>query len=114
MSSDAQANALTIGMSGDTVKNVQKMLKKLGYLSSADGYFGSGTEAAVRSFQKQNGLSVDGKVGRATMTKLVSGNAKAAPSDKPAATPGGSSVRAADRAADQAEAIIPPAQARTG
>lgn len=91
MSSDAQANALTIGMSGDTVKNVQKMLKKLGYLSSADGYFGSGTEAAVRSFQKQNGLSVDGKVGRATMTKLVSGNAKAAPSDKPAATPGGSS-----------------------
>lgn len=91
MSSDAQANALTIGMSGDTVKNVQKMLKKLGYLSSADGYFGSGTEAAVRSFQKQNGLSADGKVGRATMTKLVSGNAKAAPSDKPAATPGGSS-----------------------
>ena len=91
MSSDAQANALTIGMSGDTVKNVQKLLKKLGYLSSADGYFGSGTEAAVRSFQKQNGLSADGKVGRATMTKLVSGNAKAAPSDKPAATPGGSS-----------------------
>ena len=91
MSSDAQANALTIGMSGDTVKNVQKMLKKLGYLSSADGYFGSGTEAAVRSFQKQNGLSADGKVGRATMTMRVSGNAKAAPGDMPAAPPGGSS-----------------------
>lgn len=91
MSSNAQANALTIGMSGDTVKNVQKRLKKLGYLSDADGYFGSGTEAAVRSFQKQNGLSADGKVGRATMAKLVSSDARRAPSDKPASTPGGSS-----------------------
>ena len=65
MSSDAQANALTIGMSGDTVKSVQKLLKKLNYLDSADGYFGSGTEAAVRAFQKRNGLSVDGKVSSA-------------------------------------------------
>lgn len=91
MSSDAQANALTIGMSGDTVKSMQKMLKKLGYLSSADGYFGSGTEAAVRAFQKRNNLTVDGKVGSQTMAKLVSGNAKAAASDTPASTPGGSS-----------------------
>ena len=90
MSSSAQANALTIGMNGDTVKSMHKLLKKLGYLSSADGYYGSGTEAAVRAFQKQNGLSVDGKVGRATMTKLVSGNAKAAPSNQPASTPGSS------------------------
>ena len=92
MSSDAQANALTIGMSGDTVKSVQKLLKKLNYLDSADGYFGSGTEAAVRAFQKRNGLSVDGKVGRQTLTALRSGSAKAAASDTPAATSGPSST----------------------
>ncbi len=89
MSSDAQANALTIGMSGDTVKSVQKKLKTLGYLSDADGYYGSGTEAAVRAFQKNNGLSVDGKVGRKTMAKLVSDDAVKASPDQPAATPGG-------------------------
>jgi peptidoglycan hydrolase-like protein with peptidoglycan-binding domain len=89
MSSDAQANALTIGMSGDTVKSVQKKLKELGYLSSADGYFGSGTEAAVRAFQKNNDLSVDGKVGRKTTAKLLSDDAVKASSDQPAATPGG-------------------------
>ena len=92
MSSDAQANALTIGMSGDTVKSVQKLLKKLNYLDSADGYFGSGTEAAVRAFQKRNGLSVDGKVGRQTLTALRSGSAKAAASDTSAATSGPSST----------------------
>ncbi len=91
MSSDAQANALTIGMSGETVKSVQKMLKKLGYLSSADGYFGSGTESAVRSFQENNKLSVDGKVGRKTMSVLRSGSAVAASSDQPASTSGGGS-----------------------
>lgn len=78
MGGDAQANALVIGSQGDTVKSMQRLLKKYGYLSGADGYFGSGTEAAVRNFQKNNGLTADGKVGRATMTKLVSGNVKSA------------------------------------
>lgn len=91
-SSDAQANALTIGMSGDTVKSVQKKLKSLGYLSSADGYYGAGTESAVRAFQKNNGLSVDGKVGRKTMTKLLSDDAVKASPDQPASTSGGGST----------------------
>ncbi len=92
MSNDAQANALTIGMSGETVKSVQKKLKTLGYLSSADGYFGSGTEAAVRAFQKNNGLSTDGKVGRQTMTKLLSGSAVKASPGQPSSTSGGGSA----------------------
>ncbi len=92
MSDDAQANALTIGMSGDTVKSVQKKLKSLGYLDGADGYYGSGTEAAVRAFQKNNGLSVDGKVGRKTMAKLLSDDAVKASPGQPAATPGGGST----------------------
>lgn len=76
MSSSAQANAITIGMSGDTISRVQSLLKELNYLSGkATGYYGSETEAAVRAFQKNNKLSVDGKVGRQTMLKLTSDNA---------------------------------------
>lgn len=38
---------------------LQRRLKALGYLSgSADGYFGSNTYRAVRSFQSRNGLAV--------------------------------------------------------
>lgn len=78
MSSDAQANAMTIGMSGETVERVQKLLKQLGYLSSVDGYYGAKTEAAVRAFQTRNNLKADGKVGKNTMSVLTSGKAKAA------------------------------------
>ncbi len=76
MSDDAQGNALSIGAKGDDVTNVQKRLKELGYISKATGYFGSDTDNAVRSFQKNNGLSVDGKVGSNTMNKLTSDSAK--------------------------------------
>ncbi len=76
MSDDAQGNALTIGAEGADVENVQELLKKLGYISKVTGYFGSDTDSAVRSFQNNNGLSVDGKVGAHTMGVLTSGNAK--------------------------------------
>lgn len=46
----------------------------------------------MRAFQKRNGLSVDGKVGRQTLTALRSDSAKAAASDTPAATSGPSST----------------------
>lgn len=83
MSSSAQANAMTIGMSGSTVERIQKQLKTLGYLSSVTGYYGSDTEGAVRAFQKRNSLSIDGKVGRNTMTLLFSDKAKKAASNPP-------------------------------
>lgn len=72
---------------------MQNRLKELGYLKgSADGDFGAATEAAVKSFQAQNGLAVDGKAGTATLNKLYSANAKKAPANvtntpKPTATP---------------------------
>jgi len=76
MSNDAQGNALTIGSEGSDVEKIQQMLKKLGYISKVTGYFGSTTDSAVRSFQHNNGLSVDGKVGARTLKVLTSGKAK--------------------------------------
>ena len=76
-SKSAVPNGLVIGERGDTVKRVQELLARYGYMSSSNctGYFGEVTEAAVKAFQKNNGLSVDGNVGMKTMAKLTDGNA---------------------------------------
>lgn len=51
------------GDRNETVKSVQEMLIRLGYLSgTADGDFGPGTEKAVKAFQKENGFTEDGIV----------------------------------------------------
>ena len=44
--------------------------QKLGI--TADGWFGGGTEKAVRAYQKRKGLTVDGEVGKQTWTSLFS------------------------------------------
>lgn len=65
------AASLSYGARGDDVIKIQKALKKWGYYNgSVDGIFGSGTLAAVKSFQKKNGLKVDGIVGPATAAKM--------------------------------------------
>lgn len=59
------------GSKGDEVKEVQRRLKKWGYYSgNVDGVFGNGTRAAVIAFQKKNGLTADGVVGKATYKAL--------------------------------------------
>ena len=59
------------GASGATVSEIQKRLKAWGYYDgSVDGVYGSRTEAAVRWFQRRNGLSVDGQVGDQTLAAL--------------------------------------------
>ena len=64
-------NILAKGQVSDDVAELQKNLQKLGYLSSkADGAFGSATESAVKSFQKKNGLTEDGLVGKNTLEKI--------------------------------------------
>lgn len=50
---------------GKNVKVLQRFLK-----IPVDGDFGSGTEKAVKQWQKLNGLKVDGKVGRETIKKM--------------------------------------------
>lgn len=52
------------------VADMQRALTKLGFTLTADGNFGSGTYAAVRAFQKQYGLKVDGVAGNKTLTLL--------------------------------------------
>ena len=54
------------GSRGDDVKTLQQFLGL-----SADGIFGSGTEAAVKKWQKENGLSADGIVGPNTWSSMA-------------------------------------------
>jgi peptidoglycan hydrolase-like protein with peptidoglycan-binding domain len=59
-----KAGVLKSGSRGEAVAVLQRTLTGLGYAPGpADGVFGSGTVAAIRSFQKANGLTVDGKAG---------------------------------------------------
>ena len=61
------------GDKGSEVKTMQENLIKLGYScgsSGADGDFGSATDSAVRKFQKENGLTVDGKYGSQSKAKV--------------------------------------------
>jgi len=61
------------GSKGDRVIDVQKMLMQLGYdlpKYGADGSFGNETLAAVKAFQQDNGLTVDGIVGSVTLAAL--------------------------------------------
>lgn len=57
--------------SGERVKALQILLNGRGYSCTADGVFGSKTEAAVRKYQKAKGLSADGIAGKNTMASLL-------------------------------------------
>ncbi|MBQ3484962.1 MAG: peptidoglycan-binding protein [Clostridia bacterium] len=83
-----EVEGVQMGSQGTTVKNVQKRLKELGYLTgSADGAFGKKTEEAVKAFQKRNGLTADGVVGEKTMNVLMSSAAKKAESASSGSAP---------------------------
>ena len=59
------------GATGSEVKEVQRRLRLWGYYSgSVDGVFGAGTKKAVIAFQKKNGLTADGVVGKSTYKAL--------------------------------------------
>ncbi len=84
-------SVLQKGAQGDSVKALQQRLKDLGYYQgSVDGDYGGGTEAAIRLFQQQNGLTVDGVSGTATMAAVYASDAPPVtitPTPDPAAMP---------------------------
>lgn len=71
-----EANWQNLSMNGKNNTNyavtlLQKELDARGYsVNGIDGIFGSGLKAAVVKFQKDNGLSADGIVGKGTLRKL--------------------------------------------
>lgn len=69
---DARRQILRQGSSGGAVKIAQAALNGKGYALVADGVFGPRTDSAVRSFQRDRGLQVDGIVGPQTWNALLS------------------------------------------
>lgn len=72
---DTNWKALSRNGDGNTawaVTQLQKELQAWGYdPNGVDGNFGPGCETAVKKFQQDNGLTVDGSVGPATKAKLA-------------------------------------------
>ncbi len=67
----AATAVLKKGSKGQEVRTLQTKLKNWGYYSGAvDGIFGTQTQNAVKYFQRVNGLSVDGIVGKKTASAL--------------------------------------------
>ena len=68
---DYNIATLSIGMSGENVKELQRQLRNTYYYSGTiDGIFGTAVQNAVKAFQASTGLSVDGKVGPRTFDAL--------------------------------------------
>lgn len=64
-----------LGSRGTEVRNIQTKLKSLGYYSgSVDGIYGTGTQRAVKAFQKACGLTADGIAGPKTLLYLGLGS----------------------------------------
>ncbi len=69
-------DTLKRGSKGTAVKELQKRLKELGYYNNTcDGEYGSGTVAAVKAFQKKNGLTQTGTADATTLKKVYSTSA---------------------------------------
>lgn len=69
-----ELNVLQKGAKGEQVKTLQRLLIAFGYdcgSSGVDGSFGNATLAAVKKYQKDNKLSIDGSVGEKTWTSLL-------------------------------------------
>lgn len=67
---------LKVGSQGEKVKEVQQLLKDLGYFDDeVTGYYGTYTAACVKEFQTDADIEVDGIVGPEFMSAIKSENA---------------------------------------
>jgi N-acetylmuramoyl-L-alanine amidase len=70
-STKVMAQVYRHGSKGEKVKEIQTRLKKWGYLTDGvDGIYGYNTYLSVKSFQRKNGLTVDGIAGKATLAAM--------------------------------------------
>lgn len=98
-----QENVVIIqaGSRGAAVLYLQKRLSALGYYTSRqDGIYLSDDISAVRAFQKQHGLKVDGKAGYETQSLLYSSSAQSAAVNLTASTSITTSLRYGDTGAE--------------
>ena len=72
-----QKSEVNLGSTGSTVRELQQTLNSNGYNVAVDGIFGEETSGAVKDYQANNGLVVDGIVGEKTWASLDSGNSSA-------------------------------------
>jgi len=82
-----QKGVLSRGLKNNaSVKKLQENLNKLNYnCGTPDGTFGSGTEAALKKFQKAHSLTDDGLAGSSTLAaiqKAIDGQNKPVPATK--------------------------------
>lgn len=67
----AAIREVSIGAKGDYVYLLQGILICRGYSTNGfDGDFGTGTQSAVKAFQKASKIAVDGIAGKNTFEKL--------------------------------------------
>lgn len=78
------------GSKGDDVKKLQQTLVDSGYSvgnAVVDGIYGSSTAAAVKKYQKDNNLTVDGIAGNQTLGKLYGGSTATTETENTDTTP---------------------------
>lgn len=77
---DVKMPILGLGDEGNAVVTLQEILQYYGYdldyCGGADGIFGEGTESAVKSYQRDHDLDVDGVVGAQTWGSMLRGLVK--------------------------------------
>ncbi len=96
------------GAEGAKVRQLQQMLNRNGARLQTDGQLGPKTEAAIREFQRKNGLATDGVVGPQTQGALNKQTPAAArpPQGPTPGTTGPQTTRSGNPAADAARAWV--------
>lgn len=75
--SGSSASGLKLNSKGTDVRNLQQDLTTLGYYwAKITGNFGEKTEAAVKRFQEENGLTADGVAGTKTLKAIAAAVAR--------------------------------------
>jgi hypothetical protein len=96
LSSIVRSGPLQYGAAGEDVKVLQTALGQAGYRLSVDGEFGPNTQTAVRRFQMQHQLTVDGIVGAKTAAFLDLPHDDLVATAKPMATGVSSTAKSGD------------------